>query len=109
MSMRPHNANQVKMTSERMYEIIRHPVVTEKSTLGSQFGQITFVVELLATKPEIKVAVEKLFDRKVKSVNTLRQKGKVKRFRGRLGKRSDFKKAVVTFEDGNDVDVSQGV
>ena len=109
MSMRPHNAHQVKMTPERMYEIIRNPVVTEKSTLGSQFGQVTFVVDLLATKPEIKVAVEKLFDRKVKSVNTLRQKGKIKRFRGRLGKRPDFKKAVVTFEDGNDVDVSQGV
>ena len=96
MSMRPHNAAQVKMTSERMYQIIRYPVVTEKSTLGSQYGQVTFVVDLYATKPEIKVAVETLFDRKVRAVNTLRQKGKVKRFRGRLGRRSDFKKAVVT-------------
>ena len=107
--MRPHNAAQVKMTSERMYQIIRYPVVTEKSTLGSQDGQVTFVVDLNATKPEIKVAVEALFDRKVRAVNTLRQKGKVKRFRGRLGRRSDFKKAVVTFEDGGDIDVSQGV
>ncbi|MBH66975.1 MAG: 50S ribosomal protein L23 [Rhodospirillaceae bacterium] len=97
------------MTRERMYEIIRQPVVTEKSTLGSQYGQVTFLVDLLATKPEIKVAVEQLFDRKVSAVNTLRQKGKVKRFRGRLGRRSDYKKAVVTFEDGNDVDVSQGI
>ena len=109
MSIRPHNASQVKLTQEQMYEIIREPIVTEKSTLGSQFGQVTFKVGLLATKPEIKVAVEQLFDRKVKAVNTLRQKGKVKRFRGRLGRRSDFKKAVITFEDGQDVDVSQGV
>ena len=109
MSIRPYNASQVKMTRERMYEIIRQPVVTEKSTLGSQYGQVTFLVDLLATKPEIKVAVEQLVDRKVSAVNTLRQKGKVKRFRGRLGRRSDYKKAVVTFEDGNDVDVSQGV
>ena len=109
MTMRPFNASQVKMSKERMYKIIRRPLVTEKSTLGSQFGQVTFVVDLLATKPEIKVAVEQLFDRKVKSVNTLRQKGKAKRFRGRLGRRSDFKKAVVTFEDGQDVDVSQGI
>ena len=109
MSMRPYNASQVRLSKERMYVIIRRPLVTEKSTLGSQFGQVTFVVELHASKPEIKVAVEQLFDRKVKSVNTLRQKGKVKRFRGRPGRRSDFKKAVVTFEDGQDVDVSQGV
>ena len=109
MSIRPYKASQVKMTRERMYEIIRQPVVTEKSTLGSQYGQVTFLVDLLATKPEIKVAVEQLFDRKVSAVNTLRQKGKVKRFRGRLGRRSDYKKAVVTFEDGNDVDVCQGV
>ena len=109
MSMRPHNAAQVKMTSEQMYQIIRYPVVTEKSTLGSQYGQVTFVVDLYATKPEIKVAVETLFDRKVRAVNTLRQKGKLKRFRGRLGRRSDFKKAIVTFEDGGDIDVSQGV
>jgi large subunit ribosomal protein L23 len=109
MSMRPYNASQVTLSRERMYEIIRRPLVTEKSTLGSQFGQVTFVVDLSASKPEIKVAVEQLFDRKVKAVNTLRQKGKVKRFRGRPGRRSDFKKAVVTFEDGQDVDVTQGV
>ena len=109
MSIRPHNASQVKLTQEQMYDIIREPIVAEKSTLGSQFGQVTFKVGLLATKPEIKVAVEQLFDRKVKAVNTLRHKGKVKRFRGRIGRRSDFKKAVVTFEDGQDVDVSQGV
>ena len=93
----------------RMYEIIRSPVITEKSTLGSENNQVTFKVPLSATKPEIRAAIEGLFEVKVKSVNTLRQKGKVKRFRGRLGRRSDFKKAVVTFEDGGDIDVSQGV
>ena len=107
MSIRPHNASQVKLTQEQMYDIIREPIVTEKSTLGSQFGQVTFKVGLLATKPEIKVAVEQLFDRKVKAVNTLRQKGKVKRFRGRLGRRSDFKKAVEIF--GSDGDLPPGI
>ena len=66
MSIRPHNASQVKLTQEQMYEIIREPIVTEKSTLGSQFGQVTFRVDLLATKPEIKVAVEQLLIAKLK-------------------------------------------
>lgn len=109
MSMRPYNTRQVRMSDERAYDIIVRPLVTEKSTLGSQFGQVTFEVSLEATKPEIKVAVEKLFDRKVKSVNTIRAKGKTKRFRGRLGRRSDYKKAIVTFVDGQDIDVTQGV
>lgn len=109
MSMRPYNARQVRMSDERAYDIIVRPIVTEKSTLGSQFGQVTFEVALDATKPEIKVAVEKLFDRKVKAVNTVLNKGKVKRFRGKIGKRSDYKKAIVTFEDGQDIDVTQGV
>lgn len=109
MSMRPYNASQVRLSDERAYDIIVRPIVTEKSSLGSQFGQVTFVVTLDATKPEIKVAVERLFDRKVKAVNTVLTKGKVKRFRGKLGKRSDYKKAIVTFEDGQDIDVTQGV
>ena len=109
MSMRPYNASQVKMSRERMYEIIRKPVITEKSTLGSQFGQVTFLVAMNATKPEIKVAIEQLFSRKVKAVNTLRQKGKPVRVRGRPGRRSDYKKAIVTFEDGQDVDITVGV
>ena len=106
MSIRPHNASQVKLTQEQMYDIIREPIVTEKSTLGSQFGQVTFKVGLLATKPEIKVAVEQLFDRKVKAVNTLRQKGKVKRFRNIKGNRSDFKKAFVKLAEGNTIDTT---
>ncbi|WP_420406419.1 50S ribosomal protein L23 [Nisaea sp.] len=107
--MRPYNARQVRMSDERAYDIIVRPIVTEKSTLGSQFGQVTFEVAVDASKPEIKVAVEKLFDRKVKAVNTVLSKGKVKRFRGKIGKRSDYKKAIVTFEDGQDIDVTQGV
>jgi len=109
MSMRPYNASQVRLSDERAYDIIVRPIITEKSSLGSQFGQVTFEVTLDATKPEIKVAVERLFDRKVKAVNTILTKGKVKRFRGKLGKRSDYKKAIVTFEDGQDIDVTQGI
>lgn len=99
---------EIKIT-ERMYEIIRTPVVTEKSTLGSEHGQVTFRVPLDATKPEIKSAVEALFEVNVKAVNTLIQKGKTKRFRGRLGRRSDVKKAIVTLADGQAIDVTTGV
>ena len=109
MSMRPRNAGEVRMSRERMYQIIRRPVITEKATYGSQHGQVTLVVALDATKPEIKVAVEQLFSRKVKSVNTLRQKGKPVRVRGRPGRRSDYKKAMVTFEEGQDVDILLGI
>lgn len=94
---------------EWMYEIIRNPVVTEKSTLGSEHGQVTFNVPLKATKPEVKEAVETLFKVKVKGVNTLRQKGKTKRFKGVVGKRSDVKKAIVSLEDGQTIDVGVGV
>ena len=93
----------------RSYEIIRSPVVTEKSTLLSEFNQVTFRVPLDATKPEIKMAVEDLFKVKVTSVNTLRQKGKVKRFRGRLGKRVDVKRAIVTLAEGDSIDITTGV
>ena len=98
-----------KVSSERMYEVIRHPVVTEKSTLGSEHNQVTFVVPLDATKPEIKVAIEQIFKVKVKAVNTLRSKGKVKRFRGQVGKRSDVKKAFVTLDEGHSIDVTTGI
>jgi large subunit ribosomal protein L23 len=98
-----------KVSSERMYEVIRRPVVTEKSTLGSEHNQITFVVPLDATKPEIKTAIEEIFKVKVKAVNTLRNKGKVKRFRGQKGKRSDVKKAFVTLAEGHSIDVTTGI
>lgn len=98
-----------RVSSERMYEVIRRPVVTEKTTLGSEHNQVTFVVPLDATKPEIKAAVEQVFKVKVKAVNTLRSKGKVKRFRGQIGKRSDFKKAYVTLDEGHSIDVTTGI
>ena len=99
----------VAPSQERIYGLILSPVITEKATLGSEHNQVTFRVPLDATKPEIKVAVETLFKVKVEAVNTLRQKGKLKRFRGRLGVRSDYKKAMVTLEEGHSIDVTTGV
>ena len=95
--------------AEWMYEIIRTPVVTEKSTNGSAFGQVTFKVPLDATKPRIKQAVETLFKVDVTKVNTSVQKGKTKRFRGIKAFRSDEKKAIVTLKDGQTIDVGTGV
>jgi large subunit ribosomal protein L23 len=91
------------------YDIIRSPVVTEKSTLASEHGQIVFDVAVDATKSDIKAAVEGLFSVKVKAVNTLVRKGKVKRFRNSLGVRNDTKKAIVTLVDGQSIDISTGV
>lgn len=98
-----------KDAAEWMYEIISHPRVTEKSTLGSEHGQITFVVPKTATKPHIAQAVETLFKVKVKKVNTLIQKGKVKRFKGITGRQNDFKKAIITLEEGQTIDVETGI
>mgnify|MGYP006159072651 FL=1 len=109
MSKHSHLGKNVKLKRERMYNIIRSPIITEKTTIISEHNQVTFKVPLDVTKPEIKVAVEGLFEVKVKSVNTIVQKGKVKRFRGHLGKRSDFKKAVVTLVDGHSIDITTGV
>jgi large subunit ribosomal protein L23 len=99
----------VKVSQERMYELIRSPIVTEKSTMGSQHNQVTFRVPLDASKPEIRAAVEGLFKVKVAAVNTLRVKGKVKRFRGTVGKRPDRKKAIVTLSEGSSIDVTTGI
>ena len=98
-----------RISDERMYDIIRNPVITEKSTMITQFNQVTFRVPLDATKPEIKQAVEGLFDVNVTRVNTLVQKGKTKRFRGIKGRRADTKKAIVTLAEGQQIDVSTGV
>jgi large subunit ribosomal protein L23 len=98
-----------KKIAEWMYDIIRQPVVTEKSTLGSEHGQVTFKVPLKATKPDIKQAVETLFKVKVSAVNTLIQKGKTKRFKGVKSFRSDVKKAIVTLEEGQTIDVGTGL
>jgi large subunit ribosomal protein L23 len=95
--------------AEWMYEIIKSPVVTEKSTMGSQNGQVTFKVSTTAKKPDIKAAVEGLFGVKVLKVNTLISKGKTKRFKGVKAFRSDEKKAIVTLEEGQTIDVGTGV
>ncbi len=101
--------NKVNVSKERMYDIIRAPVITEKATMGSEHNQVTFRVPLDASKPEIKAAVEGVFGVKVKAVNTSILKGKVKRFKGRVGQRSDVKKAIVTLEAGHSIDVTTGV
>lgn len=106
---RARNKPPVTISKERMYEVIRQPVVTEKSTLGSEHNQVAFKVAMDATKPEIALAVEGLFDVKVKAVNTLRQDGKTKRFKGRPGRRVDVKKAYVTLEEGHSIDVTTGI
>ncbi len=91
------------------YDVIRKPIITEKATLASEANAVVFEVAIDANKPQIKEAVEALFSVKVKAVNTVVTKGKVKRFRGTLGTRKDVKKAYVTLEEGNSVDVSTGL
>lgn len=103
------NRSKPSVSQERMYDLILAPVITEKSTLVSEHNQVTFRVPLTASKPEIKAAVEGLFNVKVTAVNTLISKGKTKRFRGIMGRRSDFKKAVVTLAEGNKIDVTTGI
>ena len=93
----------------RHYDVILSPVITEKATILSEQNKVVFKVAKTATKPQIKSAVEKLFDVKVKSVNTLIRLGKVKTFRGRLGQQSDVKRAIVTLEDGHSIDVTTGL
>ena len=97
------------MSAEKHYDIIRSPVITEKSTLLSEHNQVMFNVAKTATKPEIKKAVEALFEVKVSAVNTLNRKGKTKRFRGVKGRQSDVKKAIVTLEEGQSIDVTTGL
>ena len=91
------------------YDIIRKPFVTEKSTMASENGAVVFEVSIDSNKPQIKEAVEALFGVKVKAVNTSITKGKQKRFKGVLGRRKDVKKAFVTLEDGNTIDVTTGL
>ncbi|MGN6412033.1 MAG: 50S ribosomal protein L23 [Nitrobacter sp.] len=91
------------------YDVIVAPVITEKATMASEHNKVVFKVTRKATKPQIKEAVEKLFDVKVKNVNTLVRKGKTKVFRGSLGSQSDSKRAVVTLEEGHRIDVTTGL
>ena len=96
-------------TKPEHYDVIRRPVTTEKATMASEAGAVVFEVALDANKPQIKEAIEALFGVKVKAVNTTVTKGKTKRFRGRPGVRSDVKKAYVTLEEGNTIDVATGL
>ena len=91
------------------YDIIRRPIVTEKATMASESGAVVFEVAMDSNKPIIKEAVEALFNVKVKAVNTTISNGKIKRFKGQLGKRKNTKKAYVMLEDGNTIDVSTGL
>jgi large subunit ribosomal protein L23 len=91
------------------FDLLLKPVVTEKSTVGIENNQVTFKVAIDATKPQIKEAVEAVFGVKVNAVNTLRQQGKVKRFRGVTGKRPDYKKAIVSLAEGETIDITTGV
>jgi large subunit ribosomal protein L23 len=100
---------EMKLTREQMYDIVRAPVITEKSTMVSEHNQVVFRVPLTSDKRSVKAAVEGLFNVKVTAVNTIRVKGKTKRFRGRPGRRSDFKKAIVTLAEGSKIDVTTGV
>ncbi len=99
----------VNLDEAQMLALIRRPVVTEKSTMGSQHNQVTFRVPLDADKRSVKAAVEGLFNVKVAAVNTIRVKGKTKRFRGRPGQRSDYKKAIVTLAEGAKIDITTGI
>ena len=96
--VKPHN-----------YETLVAPIITEKSTLVAEENKIIFRVRMDSTKPEIKEAVETLFKVDVTKVNTILVKGKTKRFRGQLGRRSDYKKAIVTLKDGQSVDITTGL
>lgn len=97
------------MNEADLYDVVLAPVITEKATMASEHNQVIFRVRLNATKPQIREAVERLFNVKVKAVNTLNRTGKKKRFRGIPGKQRDMKKAIVTLEDGHSIDVTTGL
>jgi large subunit ribosomal protein L23 len=92
-----------------LYDLIRKPIITEKATMASEHAGVVFEVSMDATKPQIKEAIETLFNVKVKAVNTTVNKGKVKKFKGRPGRRRDVKKAYVTLVEGNTIDVTTGL
>ena len=109
MSIRPRKKIDLKISQNKAYQIILKPLVTEKSTQQSEFNKMVFSVPVNATKLEVKSSIEKIFSVKVTSVNTILLKGKVKRFKGVLGRRSNAKKAIVTLAHGNTIDLSAGV
>jgi large subunit ribosomal protein L23 len=108
MSKKAATKKDIKV-SEKLYNAIRFPVITEKATLGSQHNQVTFRVPMCADKPTVRAAVEGLFKVKVVKVNTSIQKGKLKVFKGRKALRSDTKKAIVTLAEGQTIDVATGI
>jgi len=105
MSIRARKPEKVTLSRAAAYDTILRPIITEKATQASENGQVTFAVPLTATKPEIKAAVEMLFNVNVTAVNTILLKGKSKMFRGRSGRRSDMKKAMVTLAEGQNIDL----
>ena len=109
MSVRPRKKIEMKISQNKAYQVILNPLVTEKSTQQSEFNKMVFSVPVNATKLEVKSSIEKIFSVKVKTVNTILLKGKVKRFKGVLGRRSNTKKAIVTLAPGNTIDLSAGV
>ena len=109
MSVRPRKKISLKISQNKAYKIILSPLVTEKSTQHSEFNKMVFSVPVNATKLEVKSSIEKIFSVKVRAVNTILLKGKVKRFKGVLGRRSNTKKAIVTLAPGNTIDLSAGV
>ena len=97
------------MKEVELYDVILAPVITEKATMASEHNQVVFKVRKAATKPQIQEAVERLFNVKVKAVNTLNREGKRKRFRGHMGKQNDTKKAIITLQEGYSIDVTTGL
>jgi large subunit ribosomal protein L23 len=97
------------MSKLSAYDVIRAPVITEKATLASEANQVNFKVSRHATKPEIKAAVEQLFNVKVKAVNTIVRKGKMKAFKGIVARQGEMKKAIVTLEEGHSIDITTGL
>ena len=105
MTIRARKLGNVTISKAAAYDTILRPIVTEKATMANENGQVTFAVPVSATKPEIKAAVEMLFDVEVIAVNTILLKGKAKMWKGRPGRRSDMKKAMVTLAEGQTIDV----
>jgi large subunit ribosomal protein L23 len=97
------------LTRQQMFDVVRSPIITEKATNVSEHNQVIFRVPLTATKRQVRAAIEGLFNVRVTAVNTIRVRGKLKRFRGRIGRRSDYKKALVTLGEGQRIDVTTGI
>ena len=109
MSVRPRKKNDLQISYNKAYQVILRPLVTEKATQLSEYNKMVFAVPVNASKVEVKSSIEKIFSVKVKAVNTIILKGKLKRFKGILGKRPNLKKAIVTLAPGNTIDLSAGV